>query len=111
MGVSGVPLPTTRPEERNRFKWSTEQTLTFGTTIGRCLRIYVRGPINKFALLKSNPTHGSLQFKKIGIREGEEIWSVRVTLKYRALAFKDGADYVWFWIGDHNVYDVLIKAP
>jgi len=32
-------------------------------------------------------------------------------LKYRALAFKDGADYVWFWIGDHNVYDVLIKAP
>jgi hypothetical protein len=63
----------------------------------------------QFSLLKGDPNHGSLQFKKIGIREGKEIWSVRVTLKYRALAFKESNDYVWFWIGEHNVYSSLIQ--
>jgi hypothetical protein len=38
----------------------------------------------QFALLKANPQHRSLQFKKIGERKGQEIWSARVTLKYRA---------------------------
>jgi hypothetical protein len=27
----------------------------------------------KFGLLKGDPNHGSLQFKKIGVREGREI--------------------------------------
>jgi hypothetical protein len=62
----------------------------------------------QFALLKNDPAHGSLQFKKIGVREGKEIWSARVTLKYRALAVKESTEYVWFWIGEHNVYSALI---
>jgi hypothetical protein len=33
-----------------------------------------------YELLKSNPRHPSLQFKKVG-----EYWSVRVGLNYRAL--------------------------
>jgi len=32
-----------------------------------------------------------------------------VTLKYRALAAKFPDEYVWFWIGEHNVYDILIR--
>jgi hypothetical protein len=60
-------------------------------------------------LLKNNPQHPSLQFKKLGGRKGQEIWSARVTLKYRALAVKLPDEYVWFWIGEDNVYDVLIK--
>jgi hypothetical protein len=28
---------------------------------------------------------------------------------YRALAVKLPDECVWFWIGEHNVYDVLIK--
>jgi hypothetical protein len=42
----------------------------------------------KFSLLKVNQQHPSLQFKKIGVRQGQEIWSARVTLNYRALAIK-----------------------
>jgi len=61
----------------------------------------------QFALLKVNPQHPSLQFKKIGIRNGREIWSARVTLRYRALAVKLSGEYVWFWIGDHGVYGAL----
>jgi hypothetical protein len=39
-------------------------------------------------LLKGNPQHRSLQFKKIGDGHGEEICSARVTVSHRALAFK-----------------------
>jgi hypothetical protein len=63
----------------------------------------------QFALLKSNPLHPSLQFKKLGNRNGREIWSAPVTLKCRALAVKLPDECVWFWIGDHNLYDVLIR--
>ena len=49
----------------------------------------IRGRADKqFTLLKINPQHPSLHFKKLGERKGQEIWSVRVSLKYRALAVK-----------------------
>ncbi len=70
----------------------------------------IRGRADKqSALLKNNPQHPSLQFKKLGERNGQEIGSARVTLKYRALALKLPDEYVWFWIGEHNAYDALIK--
>ncbi len=46
----------------------------------------------QFSLLKANPQHPSLQFKKVGERSGQEIWSSRVTLSYRALAIKRADD-------------------
>ena len=63
----------------------------------------------QFALLKANPQHPSLQFKKLGERRGREIWSARVTLHYRALAVKLEDAYIWYWIGEHGNYDLLIK--
>jgi hypothetical protein len=45
-----------------------------------------------YALLKINPQHPSLQFKKIG-----RFWSVRVGLRYRALAVEADGDLFWFW--------------
>ena len=63
----------------------------------------------QFSLLKANPQHPSLQFKKVGERHGQEIWSVRITLYYRALAIKRADGYLWFWIGDHQTYDKLIS--
>lgn len=64
----------------------------------------------QFALLKANPQHPSLQFKNIGERHGNEIWSARVTLGYRALAVKRPDGYLWFWIGGHRNYDLLIGS-
>jgi hypothetical protein len=57
-----------------------------------------------YALLKENPQHPSLQFKKVG-----RFWSVRVGLRYRALAVESDDDLVWFWIGSHADYDGLVK--
>lgn len=70
---------------------------------------YIRISANRqFSLLKGNPRHPSLQFKKIGERHGEEIYSTRVTLSYRALAVKRSYGFLWFWIGDHETYEHLI---
>jgi hypothetical protein len=33
----------------------------------------------QFAVLKADPQHPSVQFKKIGERHGKELWSARVT--------------------------------
>ena len=57
-----------------------------------------------FALLKSEPRHPSLHFKKVG-----KLWSARVGLHYRALATETDGDLVWFWIGSHAEYDRLTK--
>jgi hypothetical protein len=58
----------------------------------------------RFALLKADPTHPSLRFKKVG-----RFWSARVSLGMRALAVESGEDLVWFWIGDHREYERIIK--
>jgi hypothetical protein len=58
---------------------------------------------NNFALLKHDPRHPSLQFKKVG-----RYWSARVGLRYRALAVEVEDGYLWFWIGSHADYDRLI---
>ena len=56
-----------------------------------------------YALLKSDPRHPGLQFKKVG-----RYWSVRVGLRYRALAVEIDDGYLWFWIGSHAEYDRMI---
>ena len=57
-----------------------------------------------YALLKQDPQHPSLRFKKIG-----RFRSVRVGLRHRALAAESGDDLIWFWIGSHADYDSLIR--
>jgi hypothetical protein len=58
-----------------------------------------------FELLKTNPRHPSLRFKKVG-----RYWSARVGIHYRAVAVEDGNDVVWFWIGHHSKYDQIIAG-
>ncbi len=57
-----------------------------------------------FKLLDSNSAHPSLNFKRVG-----KYWSARVGLEHRALAIKEGEDFLWFWIGEHDHYERLIK--
>ena len=56
-----------------------------------------------FALLKNDPRHPSLHFKQVG-----RFWSVRVGLRYRALATEIDEGMLWFWIGSHADYDALV---
>ena len=56
---------------------------------------------------KENPQHPSLRFKSV--HSSQPIYSVRVSRQYRALSVKDGDTLIWFWIGDHEDYDELLK--
>lgn len=57
-----------------------------------------------FALLRSDSQHPSLHFKPIG-----RFRSARVSRQYRALAIAEGDDCIWFWIGNHDDYDRLLR--
>ena len=58
-----------------------------------------------YQLWQENQFHPSLHFKKVG----KNLWSVRVSSGYRALALKKADDYYWFWIGNHDEYDALLN--
>lgn len=59
---------------------------------------------NCYELLKRDPSHPSLHFKKLA----KNYWSVRVGLNYRALGVEVENGILWFWIGTHAEYDKLI---
>jgi hypothetical protein len=59
---------------------------------------------SNFALLKFNPRHPSLHFKKVG-----RLWSVRVGLAHRALGQEVEDGILWGWIGSHADYDKMIS--
>jgi len=58
-----------------------------------------------YELLKKSPQHPFLHFKKVG-----DYWSVRIGLRYRALAVEIDDGLLWFWIGSHADYDALIGS-
>lgn len=60
-----------------------------------------------FDLLKSDPYHPSLHFKKVD--DKRKLWSVRVGSNYRALGSEKPDGIVWFWIGTHADYDKLLS--
>jgi hypothetical protein len=57
---------------------------------------------DNYALLKSDPHHPSLHFKRVG-----RYWSARVGLEYRAVGMDADDGILWFWIGSHAEYDRL----
>jgi hypothetical protein len=53
-----------------------------------------------FQLLKSDPKHPSLHFKRLG-----KVWSARVGEHHRAPGHDVPGGVQWFWIGSHAEYD------
>jgi len=60
-----------------------------------------------YKLWKENPAHPSLQFKPVGKRM--PVYSVRVGIGWRALGLKVDDIIVWFWIGSHAEYELLLR--
>jgi hypothetical protein len=57
-------------------------------------------------LWQLNPAHPSLEFKKLG-----RVWLCRLAgTGYRALAFKEGISFIWFWIGSHDDYERRLRG-
>ncbi len=56
-----------------------------------------------FEMLKTHPESPSLRLKKVGC-----FYSVRVGIRYRAVAKDRTEGLVWIWIGPHDAYDDLL---
>lgn len=56
---------------------------------------------------RENPKHPSLQFTKVHDRE--PVYSVRITVAYRAVGILENDEVTWFWIGHHAEYERLIS--
>lgn len=57
----------------------------------------------QFELLKADPRHPSLHFKRV-----KRFHSVRVGFRYRALGVDAPDGILWFWIGSHADYDHVV---
>jgi len=80
----------------------------------RFRRIFAALPTNvrqtakkNYQLWKSNPSHPSLDFKKVHTRK--PIYSMKVGMGWRVLGAVEGDCITWFWIGSHNDYDKLLR--
>jgi hypothetical protein len=68
------------------------------------IQVQARDAYRKFRL---DPHHPSLRFKQV--HATLPIYSVRVGLGYRALGKRDSKGILWFWIGSHADYDMLLS--
>ena len=86
--------------------------MTSSTTTPRFWRCYhalpptIRQAARKtYRLWLLSPAHPSLEFKKLG-----KVWSCRIAgTGYRALAYPEAGNFVWFWIGHHDEYERLLR--
>jgi hypothetical protein len=62
--------------------------------------------VKNYRLWQDNPTHPSLDFKKLG--GTTDRFSVRVGEHYRALGRLVPGGVEWVWIGSHADYDKLV---
>ena len=60
-----------------------------------------------YRLWRQNPSHPSLHFKRV--HSSEPIYSVRISLGWRALGLRECDAMFWFWIGSHADYDRLLQ--
>ena len=56
---------------------------------------------------EQDPYYPSLHFKRI--HSTKPVYSVRISIDYRALGIVDESTIIWFWIGSHADYDKLLK--
>ena len=59
-----------------------------------------------YRLWQENPGHPGLQFKQV--HQTKPIYSVRVSIGWRAVGVKENETMIWFWIGSHADYDKLL---
>ena len=59
---------------------------------------------SKYALFEQEPFHPSL-----GLKQKGDVWTVDVGRSNRAIAYRTGDEFHWFWIGSHEAYNKLLR--
>ena len=81
-------------------------TKRFRDALAKLPKVIQRQAQESYKLFSRNRNHPSLRFKKV--HTTEPVYSVRITIDYRALGIVDGEEIVWFWIGSHAEYLKLL---
>lgn len=85
------------------------RTAEFKAMLGRCGVGVRRLALLAYRQFLADPSHASLRFHELGDthrgRHRAGSFSVAVTMKYRAIAVRDGVTNVWYWFGTHNDYE------
>jgi hypothetical protein len=79
---------------------------TFRRDFARLPREIQQRASNAYRRFQADPTHPSLQFKRLNA--SLPLWSVRVTDSYRAVGVRTDDEFVWFFIGTHAEYDQML---
>jgi hypothetical protein len=82
-------------------------TRQFRTAFARLPRRIQTEARDAFKLFLEDPQHPGLRFKRV--HSDRSIFSVRITIDYRALGVREGDTIIWFWIGGHEDYDRLLS--
>ncbi len=61
-----------------------------------------------YALFRASPHHPGLRFKQVHAKP--PTYSARVGIGYRAVGVAAGDSIIWYWIGSHADYDLLLKT-
>jgi len=61
-----------------------------------------------YSRFTENPSYPGLRFKLV--HPQLPIYSVRISLDYRAVGARDGDTMVWFWVGPHSEYERLLAS-
>ncbi|MBW4694069.1 MAG: hypothetical protein KME27_20170 [Lyngbya sp. HA4199-MV5] len=56
---------------------------------------------------RADPSYPSLRFKKVHPKL--PIYSARINKSYRAVGQLEGDTVIWFWVGSHTEYDLLLE--
>ena len=59
---------------------------------------------SKYALFEQELFHPLL-----GLQQKGDVWTVDVGRSYRAIAYRTGDEFHWFWIGSHEAYNKLLR--
>ncbi|MDV3000151.1 MAG: hypothetical protein N5P05_001757 [Chroococcopsis gigantea SAG 12.99] len=62
--------------------------------------------LKAYRQFKQDPYYPGLRFKKVHPRLA--IYSVRINRYYRAVGQLDEDAVIWFWVGSHAEYDMLL---
>lgn len=60
-----------------------------------------------FGLWAENPSHPSLRFKKV--HSTLPVYSARIDLNWRVLCVVKEDTAIWFWMGPHEAYELVLK--
>jgi hypothetical protein len=86
---------------------NSRTTKSFRTLLAALPKAVRKQACEAYKTFRDNPSHPGIRFKKV--YPDPPTYSARVGIGYRSVGVLDGDTVVWFWIGSHAEYDLLLK--